>query len=127
MGEFFGKICTWCKDHSKGIATAASIGIGLFTAAAGIANAHNNSKQINAQVNEAVTREIDRRLPPVTQFAKSRVRDRKVSYLLHFQKRGLIMVQESKDTYFEKGECWCCNGESDWGKLIAVKLSLIHI
>ena len=32
------------------------------------------------------------------------------------------MVQESKDTYFEKGECWCCNGESDWGKLIAVKI-----
>lgn len=62
MANWFKNVAEWCSKHSKGIATVATITGGLVMAIGGVASAHNQEKLMN----EAVTREIDKRLPPIT-------------------------------------------------------------
>lgn len=61
MGEFFKNAAAWCSKHSKHIATGATIAGAIAMAIGGIASAHNQTKLID----DVVTREVDRRLPPI--------------------------------------------------------------
>ena len=56
----------WIADHSKQIGIGLTVLGGGITVASALTNAYNNEKEMNRQINEAVSKEIDRRLPPTT-------------------------------------------------------------
>lgn len=60
MSEFFKRVAKWCGDHSKQIATGATIAGGVIMAIGGLASAKNQSNEIDAAVN----REMNHRFPP---------------------------------------------------------------
>ena len=62
MANWLKNVAEWCGKHSKAIATAATITGGLIMAIGGVASAHSQEKLMN----ETITKEIDKRLPPVT-------------------------------------------------------------
>lgn len=62
MANWFKNVAEWCGKHSKAITTAATIAGGLIMAIGGVASAYSQEKLMN----ETITKEIDRRLPPVT-------------------------------------------------------------
>lgn len=63
MSNFLRGFGRWCADHSKQIGIGLTVLGGAITITNALCSDYNRNKEMNKQINDAVTREMDRRLP----------------------------------------------------------------